>query len=541
MPPALRAQSWRLAEQLRDGFVTEIVEQLAERLHARFGSDAIIEIPLLEVRWDGGEQTVTDFEYARKLGDGLADELLSEYDGSEPARAHAASTAGPTNAGAMRVYRDRAHKSAVIVTELAKQQRQAATLTRQATIEQEWRTLCAQGGDAVETGVRYIGELGGAAEVAEALDNAMLEAAIRVIPLSRWSEPMRGLVAERLRETTPAAPGEADAREAAKRHVSPADRPDSAAGPGDDRAPAAAIQTQRTPPADDEQVRETDAPTGPALEKPASKEPPSREREQESSSAAPVPEHGGAITPGDDTVEGLPRERGGGSPALADDDTPGNALPMPADTRHAAMRDVAATQLAGLAYLLNLALRIELPEILWCCGIDERRFLCDVFRAVAGPDSGHDPLMQTLFGAQYARTTNDQSQAVPEWARVEVAQMTRARLNREGEAADEPKLDSPRDETASWQALVDTVAHLLTGAFLRAVHAPDDAEIGAYLRLEGDVVTDADETITIRLPMHSIDINVRRVALDANPGYLPWAGVTLRIDFADDSESQPGN
>jgi hypothetical protein len=196
------------------------------------------------------------------------------------------------------------------------------------------------------------------------------------------------------------------------------------------------------------------------------------------------------------------------------------------------------THYAGLVYMLNLIMRIDLPEILWCCGIDERLFLFDLCRELCGPEAEDDPILAAISGIEALRE-NYKTTAVLGWALCEIVQKVDKRLQRllthasqqrsRGEYSDAMSRISSCHEV-SWQHLVRTAARMLAAAFLDLVHANESRTIKAYLCLCG-LVSAGSEEIDIRLPMETIDIDIRRLALDNNLGYLPWSNRSLRIVF----------
>ena len=43
-----------------------------------------------------------------------------------------------------------------------------------------------------------------------------------------------------------------------------------------------------------------------------------------------------------------------------------------------------------------------------------------------------------------------------------------------------------------------------------------------------------DATLLVRFPLDAADIRLRRLALDSDPGWVPWLGLTVRYQFRDE-------
>jgi hypothetical protein len=61
-----------------------------------------------------------------------------------------------------------------------------------------------------------------------------------------------------------------------------------------------------------------------------------------------------------------------------------------------------------------------------------------------------------------------------------------------------------------------------------------------YLTVSGGIEL-THEAMTVVLPMDSIDLAVRRAALDRNPGWTPWLKRTVRIEFLDGGTQDPSD
>lgn len=534
LPAEMRARSQQLAQELRDGPVKAVVARLAERFHARFGDDAIIEIGELDVTWEGNEALLGDFEYACSLGDELADSLLAELDGG----AAPVLTAGesPRRSHRVTVYRDRIHQSSVRLIALALEHRQRATIAGLAEMEQVWRTLCDQGEDAIVRTAAYVGDSGAASDVCEALGLPMLELAVRVSPPARWPTPMRDIVGEFLLRSG-ASPVEAG-RAAQPNVTQPAATSPNVMHPSEpprivrDGTGALPRDVGESPAGIRAGNKNTESPMVSEVALPPAPNDKSSEAQDEDTAAT---DDGHALS-GDDARAAqapAPQIRG-----AAERDTVRAAAATNSDGGlNLAAPEGVATRYAGLVYLLNLMLRIELPEILWCCGIDEGSFVNDVLRRCTRADPP-DVLINVLSGAEIGLGEHESSEP-PQWAQSEVVHKTHARL---AHLARGPHFTSDlqsKVETLSanpngqWSDAIAIVAEMLEAAFLDLVGAAPDDGLDAYVAIDGALVH-SGEAVSIRMPMAAIDIRVRRAGLDLNPGLLVWSKTVVTIAFSED-------
>ena len=42
-----------------------------------------------------------------------------------------------------------------------------------------------------------------------------------------------------------------------------------------------------------------------------------------------------------------------------------------------------------------------------------------------------------------------------------------------------------------------------------------------------------DDTLLVRFPLEAADLRLRRLALDADPGWVPWLGLAVRYHYRD--------
>lgn len=191
---------------------------------------------------------------------------------------------------------------------------------------------------------------------------------------------------------------------------------------------------------------------------------------------------------------------------------------------------VVGSRWCGLLYLVNLSLRLGLPERLWQIGVEEGAALAAMLGRLGDPD---DPAAQVL-AAGYPRPP-DPVPAVADWAWTELSAGLLPRPAW-GMAEDRvPAFDAAlRGEgplsLASWGAGVHLAAceHLL-GRRLSLKTAR------GLLRRPGQIVL-TEQSVTVIQPVEAIDIDLRRAGLDADPGWLPWLGKTLSFRFVGGEE-----
>jgi hypothetical protein len=157
--------------------------------------------------------------------------------------------------------------------------------------------------------------------------------------------------------------------------------------------------------------------------------------------------------------------------------------------------------------------------------------------------SGHSPFVRFSWPAADARAAAAGLAAFlgawpaafppPRASRVLLGldQSTRLRPS-SGPAAAAPWV--PAAPTQAVSALLAQICGATAELFvLRAGGAPAAAaELASrYLAIPGRVML-APEAMTVVLPMASIDLGVRRAALDRDTGWVPWLQRTVRIEFA---------
>jgi hypothetical protein len=194
----------------------------------------------------------------------------------------------------------------------------------------------------------------------------------------------------------------------------------------------------------------------------------------------------------------------------------------------------------GALYLLNVTLKLELPERLWQIGVDEGAVLAAMLARVIGTRA--DPAANVVASSFPAEPAPQP--ALPEWARAELVDgalgaAVRLRAVSDADAfagrvaALEAELaDGAGFDLAAWGAALHlAVAEALLGATL------DREALAARFARPGRIEVD-DEEIRVVQPLGAIDIDTRRAALDADPGWLAWRKRKLVFRFADHGDAE---
>jgi hypothetical protein len=244
--------------------------------------------------------------------------------------------------------------------------------------------------------------------------------------------------------------------------------------------------------------------------------------------------------PPEDVRDGSPQSRaadrpwneciGPGSAPVHSPDALGTERGRPSAAPEAGDGAILDSQWCGLLYLVNLSLRLGLPERLWQIGVEEGAALAAMLGRLGDPD---DPAARVLVPG-FPRPP-DPVPIPADWAWHELSAGLLPRPAW-GMAEDRvPAFDAAlRGEgplsLASWGAGVHLAAceHLLGRALSQETSR-------ALWRHPGQIVL-TDEAVTVIQPVDAIDIDLRRAGLDADPGWLPWLGKTLGFQFVSREE-----
>jgi hypothetical protein len=200
-----------------------------------------------------------------------------------------------------------------------------------------------------------------------------------------------------------------------------------------------------------------------------------------------------------------------------------------------------ASRWCALLYLVNVSLRLELPERLWQTGIDEDACLSAMMTRLC-PDAD-DPVTTVL--ARTHPLPPPPLAAVPSWAREEIVGGLWAAVDQwTALAGGAPALReafgrraariSPacEDDLPSWLAALHLAIadRLLDGE-------PAPGELASRWATSG-LIEVGPQVIRVVQPMQAIAIDMRRAGLDRDPGRLPW--LDKRLLFVFDDAAGPG-
>lgn len=191
----------------------------------------------------------------------------------------------------------------------------------------------------------------------------------------------------------------------------------------------------------------------------------------------------------------------------------------------------------GLAYLLPIALRAELPEALWQAGLDEGAVFCRALALIAG--GGDDPSTRIL-SRRFPEAPPTFSR-VADWAREEVTTIALDRAVALGEdrafLAERIALfhaclsADDGGDLAAWLA-----AYLLAIFESSTGHVVEPGAFDRYFARPGRIEIDTD-VIRVVQPLETIDIDIRRSGLDRDPGWLAWVGKRLVFVFESEEDA----
>ncbi|MCC6875769.1 MAG: hypothetical protein IT378_15790 [Sandaracinaceae bacterium] len=225
---------------------------------------------------------------------------------------------------------------------------------------------------------------------------------------------------------------------------------------------------------------------------------------------------------------------------------------------------VMATELAGLFFALPLLLRLGLERelarepSLHACAFGWRVLVEAAARAGAG---GHDPILTALAPAATPEplASTPFVAPLPWWRELFVRDELTLHLAPEGCAPSMGFLRGTQDDL--WMAfgdpLEEPLASLSAGRVTARAPAPAEPvlcrcrgwasalarlcedrvglDLAALLRRPGWVAASPTH-VDLLAPASSVDLRVRRQALDADPGWVPWLGRILALHYVDDDE-----
>jgi hypothetical protein len=159
-------------------------------------------------------------------------------------------------------------------------------------------------------------------------------------------------------------------------------------------------------------------------------------------------------------------------------------------------------------------MELDLAEQLWQAGVVEGDFLALVALAIAGPGAEVDPGWR-WFGGSIDHVP--QLEPLQAWACAELDTARDAALARIAPGV------TPLAATAfpGVDGLVARAAAALCTVFCARLGCePDLDRVRAAVAIRGRLVL--GDPLRVVMAMDAIDIEIRRVGLDLDPGYLPW-------------------
>lgn len=517
-PAARRAAGSALRAQAEQAFVPAVLEAMHRRLEELFGPEAVIRIRRLCLRLSMSPDGLSPGRLAETVGRDLADQVEQ----LAPRRPLAAALRTP--AAEVQVFRNRAHLQAVELAAAAARRKGPDGKARD--FGRLWRRLMGSPpGEQIRV-LEMCARAGTLEQVLVRLGPADGPALARLAGLLAPEAVVRALAQTRARvrsaeSADPVAepPGASDERAARAPEVSQAVRtPDAPASrasldraidpggrsvAGDVSSSPIGADAIDTPSAGPQQLGEPRS---------AADSPPSSEAESAAAHAAAPPLPAAHRAPPSDSVAAATRP---GVPAERCGDT--------APRCH-------ATQWGPLLYLLNISLKLELPERLWRVGIDEGLALSAMLARLSGTaDDPASGVLRADFPNPPAALPN-----LPEWARRELVEQTHADAERRALA---PGLIARIDQLRGWYAADTSWALPDWGAALHLAVVEDllETRIGPAGLAErfgqrGRIAV-TEEEIRLELPMSAVDMDLRRAGLDADPGWLPWLDKRLVFHF----------
>jgi hypothetical protein len=513
-PGLLEPSAPALQREAGEVFVPAVLRAMERRLARVYGARAIIRIRRLSIRCTLRPSELAAGDHAAQLGEELAAQIAATVPHPR------GGTAAPSSAIA-EIYRDRAHFTAVALTAAAERREGPDGVREEFAVV--WRKVAQAAPAELVRILRRCQAAGTLAHVLARLDMPMLAALEPLAAVERAPAIMvavRAAIAAKRRypavarraasatrpgmpEVAHESPREGDAREPAI--PSPAREDD--------------IATDSEPPVD------TVRPEGPTVRQPPTPAPASDHPDElPRPEATPALRKDAPIDAARDMLAHPPLVERMPSVPVADPDEPDPALP-----------DASASYRSDwgrLLFLLNIAMRLELPERLWQVGADEGAALAAAFALLTGDEDCAPRLLHAAFP-----DAPPQPGEVPQWARDELAEGVRAAAPRLlGPDADLAALD---ERVALFEAQLSPGGYALA-AWCAAIHlAFAEAMIGESLAPGalrerfacGCRIALDRETIGIFLPIDSIDLGLRRAGLEADPGLLPWLGKRIVFEF----------
>lgn len=503
-PASCRSESARLKAVTRDKLLQPVLARLGDRLTARLGSKAEVEVRdmrlMLRLKLSElGSETVMN-----GVVDDLTDYVLSQGQKPQPRNPTAVFDAP------VRIFANPAQKRAVAL--IAAVERRKDAYGKCAGFKPLWAQVTAQG-------VSFVTECLAECAALDRLDAVATQLSVQelteVITLIRDAaskevrETLRTALAAKLAQTSA---DNAASQPEANTEQSPLARrgtdepvPDISSDP----EPETHVQDQHKEPdakRQDFRQPQTDAnpDKGNPPEKPETSLPkagPNATGPQPTAFAGRV-DHSEMGNKGEDPAQqSLRREMG--------------AMPL-----------VVQSQWCGLLYLVNIAQRTALPEILWRIGVSEGDALREMLMAIAGTEDAAADCLSPAF-------PNSPEPVPPQqdWARDELTAELNAQMDPET-AARATAIDAALRNGSGWSLATCGASALLALAEQALGQTLDDENRAQVFALPGRIVVD-DTEITVFQDMDATNLDIRRAGLDADPGWLPWVSKSLTFVFVE--------
>ncbi|MBK4216483.1 hypothetical protein JJJ17_11150 [Paracoccus caeni] len=512
LPDQRRDQAGRLQDVVERRFLPAVLQSLRAELDATYGSDAVIRIPYLRLRLNVGPQNRDAAALARQLGRDLAGQVR---DGIRVVRPGSPQHATADEA---RLWPDRA---AFLASAMIAAVRRAPGPDGQ--VEPAADTVGAvlrEPAGTVQAVMSHCEQANALEDVLTALPDAMLRELVKAAE-GGLAPSIRRRIAEYLaRQAREEPESRATSKESRKRTRSQAATPEQAGeGPPEDKPIPSSEGAKKAEP----QTPKSDAvsPNTPQRRDPLASSQPTAPTSPSQQSTTQTSRKAARTTPPPPDKEPQP------SNAPHSPDSPTVPPVHPASTDQ---MQVFETGWGGLVYLLNVALRLGMPEALWRIGVPEGEALAEMLAIASGTDE--DPAA-TLPAPGFPQRPKPQGM-VAEWARDEFCEAILTAVRSLTDTTDlSVRIEARRAalaEDQTWRLTEWAVAALVV-----TLHDLLSPEPAPSLEIPGRIEV-TDTLIRICLPLGAIDLGLRRAGLDANPGYLPWLDRRVEIAFGSDEE-----
>lgn len=521
-PGAMRADAALLKARAEQEFMPAVLRSMVRRLGRVYGDKAVIRIRSLRIRCGLRAAQLGAESFAERLGEDLAAQIAQ----MAPGRPRAARR--PAASAIVQVYRDEAQWQAARLIAAAGRRREPGGPRRD--FGRLWAEIRASRAARFRKVLHRCLEMKGLETILARLDApalARLEPIVAIAGFAAVHAAVRKALAARPVGAA-AAPPPKPPRNSARRTADAAAERRSAGTPIGGRPPpdqsGQIAEAGPSTPVGKPQARTAKAAAAvPAPDSRPSRRAPERKRRD----GAPVRPRASAPA----------RAARAAAKAAGPPIAPPVAIAAPDRVQETGHFGVHAGAWCGLLFLVNIAVRLELPERLWRIGADEGAVLAAAMARLAGDPEDPAP---RLLSAAFPEPPPAPG-PIAGWARDELAAgLDQALARLPGAGGDDAALrarigaletwygEGAGFDLAAWCAAV----HLAVAEAMIAAPIEPGAVAGRFA-LAGRIETEA-EAIRIVLPMAAIDLDIRRAGLDADPGWLPWLGKRLSFVFEGD-------